>query len=137
MILTDTGPLVALFNPKDNMHKRCAAVLKKIKEPLYTTVPELTEAFHLLSPGSLTANNLTKFIEQGGINIWFLDDETLIRACELMQQYVDHPMDLADASIIVALERLKVSKVFTLDHNDFTTYRLKKGHRHYGVKIIA
>lgn len=46
MILVDTGPLVALFDPKDRQHERCANVLKSIREPLHTTVPVLTEAFH-------------------------------------------------------------------------------------------
>ena len=52
MILVDTGPLVALFNPKDNYHTHCLSVLKTIREPLLSTVSVLTEAFHLLTPGS-------------------------------------------------------------------------------------
>jgi hypothetical protein len=38
-----TGPLVALFNPKDNYHSRCLSVLKTIREPLLSTVSVLTE----------------------------------------------------------------------------------------------
>jgi hypothetical protein len=50
MILVDTAPLVALFDPKDSRHERCRRVLKKVREPLRTTVPVLTEAFHMLRP---------------------------------------------------------------------------------------
>lgn len=76
------------------------------------------------------------FTGEGGVNIWFMDEIALIRACELMQQYEDHPMDFADASVIVALEQLQATKVFTLDHNDFATYYLKKGHHNCNVELI-
>ena len=54
-----------------------------------------------------------------------------------MEQYADHPMDLADASLIVAAETLKTRKIFTVDRNDFTTYRIRRGHRYLGVEIIS
>lgn len=69
MILVDTGPLVALFDPKDAQHQRCRAELKTIREPLYTTVPVLTEAFHMLSPGSYGSDRLRDFILQGGLSV--------------------------------------------------------------------
>jgi hypothetical protein len=53
-----------------------------------------------------------------------------------MEQYADHPMDLADASLIAAAESLETRKVFTLDENDFGAYRIRRGHRHYAVEII-
>jgi predicted nucleic acid-binding protein len=34
-------------------------------------------------------------------------------------------MDLADASLIVAAESLRTTKVFTLDRIDFRTYRIR------------
>jgi predicted nucleic acid-binding protein len=41
----------------------------------------------------------------------------------LMEQYKDRPVDLADASLIVAAERLGARRIFTLD-SDFYIYRL-------------
>lgn len=137
MILVDTGPLVALFDPKDSQHERCRDVLEGIREPLFSTVPVLTEVFHMLSPGSYGSDWLRDFISQGGLSIWFLGDVELQRAFELMEQYADHPMDLADASLIVAAEVLETRKVFTIDRHDFSTYRIRRGHRYYGIEIIA
>ena len=130
MILADTGPLVALFDPADQDHIRCVAVLKGIDEPLCTTVPVLTEAFHLLDPGSIGAQRLMDFVTGHGLNVWHLDDKLLTRMFELMVQYADHPMDLADASLVAYAEALKVHKVFTIDRTDFSSYRIKRGHRH-------
>jgi len=41
----------------------------------------------------------------------------------LMEQYADLPMDFADASLLVLAERLRVSRVFTLDRRGFTVFR--------------
>ena len=38
MILVDTGPLVALFDPKDAHHGRCLAALKTFREAVRTEV---------------------------------------------------------------------------------------------------
>ncbi len=137
MILVDTGPLVALFDPKDLSHKRCQEVLKTIREPLVTTVPVLTEAFHMLSPGSSGADRLRDFISRGGATVWSFDATSLQRAFELMEQHADHPMDLADASLIAAAEAFTTTKVFTIDRQDFQTYRVKRGHRSVKVEIIG
>ena len=101
-----------------------------------TITPVLTEAFHMLGPGSLGSDRLREFIEKNGLAIWFLDRPALIRVFELMELYADHPMDLADASLVVAAESLATRKVFTIDRNDFETYRVRRGHRHYAMEIV-
>ena len=136
MILVDTGPLIALFDPKDDLHARCLKTLKSIKEPLSTTTPVLTEAFHILQPDSIGSDRLREFIAQGAMAIWDPDSASLIRAFELMETYRDCPMDLADASLVVAAESLETDKVFTVDRDDFATYRMRRGHRHYPLKIV-
>jgi predicted nucleic acid-binding protein len=136
MILIDTGPLVALFDPKDRQHGRCVNVLKGIREPIRTTVPALTEAFHMLRPDSLGSDRLREFILQGGLSVWFFDRPSLGRAFELMELSSDHPMDLADASLVVAAESLGTRKVFTVDRRDFDTYRIRRGHRRYPFDVL-
>lgn len=137
MILVDTGPLVALFDPADADHQRCGKTLAAIEEPLGTTLPVLTEAFHLLAPASIGARRLMDFVTAGGLTVWYLDDGALIRAFELMVQYADHPMDLADASLVVLAEIVKQHKVFTIDRGDFATYRIRQGHRHMPFEIVG
>lgn len=137
MILTDTGPLVALFDPKDSLHGHSGKVLETIKEPLLTTVPVLAEAFHMLTPASLGSNRLRDFILQRGLSVWYLSGTALERSFELMERYSDHPMDLADASLVVAAEELSTRKIFTFDRSDFEAYRVKRGHRHYPFEIVS
>jgi len=90
-----------------------------------------------LSPGSHGSANLREFIIRDGLSVWFMSSAELQRAFELMAQYADHPMDLADASLIVAAEVLRTTTIFTIDRGDFATYRIRRGHRYDGVEIIA
>jgi predicted nucleic acid-binding protein len=136
MILADTGPLVALFDPRDPLHSRAVRALEKMPEPLVTTTPVLTEAFHMLSPESQGASRLRDFVSGQGLSVWFFTAAALERAFELMEQYADHPMDFADASLVVTAEAIQTRRVFTLDRNDFETYRVKRGHRHLTFQIL-
>lgn len=136
MVLLDTGPVVALFDPRDGDHRACQAILEANRQPLVTTVAVLTEAFHILSPESLGARRLREFVLAGGTTVRTLDEPGLIRAFELMETYVNLPMDLADASLVVVAERLPTRRIFTLDHRDFSTYRIRQGRRHVAFEIL-
>ena len=70
------------------------------------------------------------------MSVHYGSHEETMRAFELMETYRDHPMDLADASVITAAETLGTRRVFTLDRSDFETYRIKRGHRLYPVEIV-
>ena len=137
MILIDTGPFVALFDPRDSQHSHCRELLEAIAEPLVTTVPVLTEAFHMLSPKSRGANALREFVRSGGVSVWFMDSPALERAFELMEQYADHPADLADASLITAAESLNTCNIFTIDRSDFLTYRIRLGNKLQRFEILG
>ncbi len=136
MILADTGPLVALFDPRDPSHERCVDALRKVRGLLVTTTAVLTECFHMLTPASHGARGLREFIAAGGLTVWYLDEARLTRAFELMEDYSDHPMDFADASLVVAAERLGTRHVLTLDRKDFDSYRVRRGHRHLPLQVI-
>jgi predicted nucleic acid-binding protein len=136
LILADTGPLVALFDPRDELHTESVETLRTIREPLLTTVPVLTEAFHMLSPGSHGAGQLRAFVAGHGLSVWFLTAPALARAFELMERYTDHPMDLADASLVATAEATQTRRIFTLDRDDFETYRIRRGHRYLTFQIV-
>lgn len=127
MILVDAGPLVALFDPRDAQHAHCRESLEGIRDRLVTTTPVLTEAFHMLTPGSRGAAVLRRFIRESGLSFWSLNEDRIGRALDLMEQYDDQAMDFADATLVVAAEGLRVTTIFTLDRADFTTYRPRIG----------
>jgi predicted nucleic acid-binding protein len=66
-----------------------------------------------------------------------MDSSAVQRAFELMEQYADHPMDLADASLLVAAEVLSAHRIFTIDRQDFATYRVRRGHRFESLQMLS
>jgi predicted nucleic acid-binding protein len=129
VILTDTGPLVALINRNDPNHARCLKAAQRLpKEPLVTTWPCFTEAMYLLHrvAGHAGQAALWRWRSDGRLTLLDLIPEELDRMAVLMAKYRDRPMDLADASLIVAAEGLGAKRIFTLD-SDFHVYRLSDG----------
>jgi hypothetical protein len=43
----------------------------------------------------------------------------------LMKRYADRPMDFADATLVHLARREPLNVVFTVDHDDFETYRIE------------
>ena len=129
MILTDTGPFIALLDKKDAYHHQCIEVLKRLPaEPMRTTWPCLTEAMHILGTvgGYRYQAGLWRFIEDGKLEIHDLTRSEIERMDTLMKKYQDTPMDLADASLVAVAESLHCQQIFTID-SDFHIYRLSDG----------
>jgi predicted nucleic acid-binding protein len=124
VIAVDTGPIVALFDKEDDKYRICREAFKEIREPLVTTWPVVTEAFHLLSFSTDVQDDLWEFIERGTVTVYDLD-KALVRICRsLMKQYRDLPMDFADATLVAVSDKENIRTVFTLD-KDFRVYRTK------------
>ena len=127
--LTDTGPLVALVNVNNPYHEQANGILSRLpKVPLVTTWPCLTEAMYLLfqAGGYSAQDELWGWVADGLLRLHLPTEDEWQRMRELMAQYRDAPMDLADASVVVAAEVLPVSRVFTLDRH-FYAYRKTDG----------
>ena len=126
MTLCDTGPLVALVDRDDSSHARCVAALSTLPaSPLLTTWPCLVEAMYLLwRAGGLPAQEeLWGYLADGLVVLHTPEVKEWERMRTLMQQYHDAPMDLADASLVVAAERLNLRRIFTIDGH-FHAYRI-------------
>jgi predicted nucleic acid-binding protein len=123
--LCDTGPLVALVDDDDAHHRRCLAALPSLRPPLIATWPGFTEAMYLLrrEGGYPAQAGLWALVTQDALRFHLSTAREAARMRELMDEYRDTPMDLADASVVAAAEALGVRRVFSLDHH-FYIYRL-------------
>ena len=122
MMLCDTGFMVAIIGTRDNNHRRAVDALSTIRFPVITTWPCLTEAMHLV--GSAGQVKLIQQIRAGAYTLQTMTLEDALRACDLMLQYVDAPMDFADASLVVAAEKAGVDRILTFDRH-FHAYQIK------------
>jgi len=128
MTPTDAGPLFVLFNRKDSNYLRCVSALPLLSGPLVTTWPCFTEAMYLLGRdlGYPAQDQLLAYITDGLLQIHFQTEKDCDRMRALMKTYQDAPMDLADASLVVAAETLGLRQLFTQDRH-FYAYRLADG----------
>lgn len=129
VLLVDTGPLVALADRRDAAHGRCTGFLKDYRGRLLTTWAVLTEFSHL-APSVAATLPLYRWIERGGLEVLPLGRDELVAAIDWIDRYADRPMDLADASLVVAALKTGTTTVWTLDRSDFETYRLP-GRKHF------
>jgi uncharacterized protein len=114
---------VALIHADDRHHASCREALEQIREPLATVWPVITEAMYLLDFSSRAQDALWRLLERVAVKILPLDAGDVPRMRELMRKYHDLPMDLADAALVRAAERERISRVFTIDRRDFEVYR--------------
>lgn len=101
--------------------------MAEVQEPLISTWPVLTEATHLLRM-RLSASIATRFVENvadGLCQVHAIETAEIRRAAALMKKYVDLPMDLADASLVLLAEHLDDGRILSTDQRDFKTYRFK------------
>jgi predicted nucleic acid-binding protein len=131
VIIVDTGFWFGLLDRRDRYHPSCRKFLDSCHEPLITSFPVLTEALHLLMRRGRTAQGLTLFAvleslqQQRRFSTFSLTDAHYPRLRELMMQYQDLPMDLADASLVLLAEHLGEGRIVSTDQRDFLTYRWK------------
>lgn len=122
--LIDTGVLLALVDRNDNWHKACVNVYDQTPLPLLTTEAVLAEVFHLTYRNLRDVSGVWTLLRAGAVRMLSIDHDELPEIRKLMDDYADHPMDFADATLVHVAAREGISLVFTVDHDDFETYRI-------------
>jgi predicted nucleic acid-binding protein len=89
-----------------------------------TSTAVLTELFHLFGDNTKEVERAWAFIRSGAVTVLAIADRDLADLAALMAKYHDRPMDFADATLVHLAERESLSTVFTIDHDDFETYRI-------------
>lgn len=123
-LVLDTGAFVALIDRSEARHRDCVQVLEGWTGPIVTSEAVVTETLHLLGPGWRPRRACLEFILRGAFLLVPSSLESLRRTAVLMEKYADLPMDYADATLVALAEDLGTQQVFTLDHHDFSIYRL-------------
>lgn len=122
--LADTGALLACLDRGDDWHERCREAFRQLRLPLSTSTAVLTELFHLLGDDPHAMGLAWDFIRSGAVTVLSISDRDLPDLEALMRKYHDRPMDFADATLVHLAQRESLSTVFTVDHDDFETYRV-------------
>ena len=121
--IIDTGPLVALFAKDDKYHQPVINFFKNYNGQLYSTWPVLTEVCHLLSSNLKIQIDFIEWVSIGGLEIVELPSIKINNILKISKKYIDIPMDLADASLVIIAEELNILSIITID-SDYDIYRI-------------
>ena len=131
-VLIDTGAILALLDKRDHWHTPCLHTFEQLRFPLQTSEAVLTETFHLIRRSRTEVDAVWGLVRSGTIILAAIGNSELSLINGLMNRYKDRPMDFADATLVHLAERESIQVVFTIDQNDFATYRIG-GRRRFRV----
>ena len=122
-LLLDTGPLVALLDAHDHLHRWSREVFASFRAPLVTCEPVLAEACYLLRSTKGGQDRVMELVQVGALVVQpMLPVETpAIRS--LLSRYEDQGISLADACLVRLSEIYRDCRVVTADVRDFRVYR--------------
>lgn len=125
MILCDAGVLLCLVDKTQPQHNAYKKAVLRLAKPLITTWSCLTEAMYLaLHRGSWQMQKqLGQLLLDKLLVVYDIQQSDYSRLLALMEQYRDRPMDLADATLVLAAEKTGYQQILTLD-SDFLFYRI-------------
>jgi uncharacterized protein len=120
-LICDTSGVFALYDADDAEHHATAAFVELEPGPLLLPVILLAEIDYLLHLrlGPDAALEFLEAVEQGDFTLVPLTRLDLGRARELLVEYHDLEIGLADATIVAAAERLDIPRLLSFDQRHF------------------
>lgn len=118
--IADTGLIVALLFRKDPFHTWALEAFRKFV-PFITCDAVLAEAASFC-PDPVV---VLKLVTRGDLIVApdFSLASEVSHLAALASKYADRPMDLADACLVRMSELHSTCRIWTVDRNDFSTYR--------------
>jgi predicted nucleic acid-binding protein len=118
--IVDSGPLVALLDPREQHHGWSRETLLRQPLPWLTCDAVLSEAFFLLHVAHARA--LDELLRREHLQLAFNLKDELQHVLGLRAKFADIPMSLADACLVRMTETLPDPVIITTDA-DFKIYR--------------
>ena len=123
--IIDSGPIIALFDKSDKYHHKVLDFLKSFKGELITSWAVITEVSHMLDFNLNVQIDFLKWLEQGGIKVFEIAQNEILKIRVMMEKYLDIPMDLADATLMYIANKENIKNIISID-SDFDIYRTLK-----------
>lgn len=95
------------------------------REPLILPLPAVTEITYLLNR-SLGLSAVVEFVESLANTRLIIESpvpEDFLRSAAILRKYDDANIDFVDACIVAMAERLKITKILTVDRRHFSIFK--------------
>jgi len=125
VIILDTSGLLSAIDASQTHHRAAAAALRQAEAPRILSPFVLAELDYLLATRVSRAAEqaLLGQVADGVYQLESFDAGDIARANEVLDQYADLDLGLADASLIVLSERHDLVDLLTLDQRHFRAVR--------------
>jgi predicted nucleic acid-binding protein len=120
-VICDTSGVYALYDADDVAHQATRTLVEAETGPLLLPVILLAEIDYLMRTrlGMDAAGDFLEALAQGQFTLVPLVPADLVRCRELVTQYRDLAIGLADATIVAAAERLHIARLLSQDQRHF------------------
>ena len=127
MILLDTSGLLAALFSDQRHHEACASSLVEESGPFVLSPFVLAELDYLIGKHAGVAAQRAFLCEiaAGVYDLAVFDRSDIANAERVVAQYEDLALGLADASLVVLSNKLRITKLLSLDQRHF---RVVRGH---------
>lgn len=129
MIIVDTSGLLAAIDASQTGHARAAAAIRRSDPPRSLSPFVLAELDYLLATrvSADAARALLREVADGVYQLESFSPADVARASEILDQFQDLQLGLADASLVVLAERYGTNEILTLDERHFRALRDGQG----------
>jgi predicted nucleic acid-binding protein len=123
--IVDTSFLFALADLKDANHQRAVDMAAGMDGLLILPITVLPETCYLIDSrlGHVAMRRFIDTVATGDFQVESVNRDDLSRVTEVLNQYADARVDFVDATIVALAERLKVTRILTLDRRHFELFR--------------
>jgi predicted nucleic acid-binding protein len=131
MIVADTSGLIAFFNAAEPSHEQVRRIVEAQGDPLVVSPFVVAELDYLIAQRAGVEAEIAVLSElaTGAYLLADFDEIDLARAADVVSQYRDQQVGVADASIVVLADRYRTRTLLTLDHRHFGVLRPLSGGR--------
>lgn len=126
-VLVDTGFLVALFRPADQLAAPATRYLQKHKHPLATVSAVIVETCFSLSPER--KSELLSWLGRGSASVVDVPVSAYAQIALTIDKYADRDIDFADAALVWLANQAGANRILTVDQGGFSVLRLKGNRR--------
>ncbi len=128
-LIADSGALYALYDAKDSHHAAVRKAFERHPGPLIVPSAILSEIDYLLREflGVDAELDFLDDLQNGAFVLEPFTATDLVRCRQLVAQYRDLDLGLADAAVMATAERLNVLRILTVDERDFRAVVSSRG----------
>ncbi len=127
-MIVDTSALIAAYNPDEKVHAEVISLIANHDGLLVVSPLVLAELDYMIQSRFGPEPDIQAMLDiaSGAFTIATLDAADIKKAVRISERYLDTPIGLTDASLVVLADHYEDDTILTTDFKHFSTVRNSK-----------